>query len=86
MNTIIKLGLAALAAGASSTLPSKAETPDTFTRHGLPTPGAYFKKKASPQPTAIVVRKSQKRVAEQNQAMANAGTKHTQRVASMRNH
>jgi hypothetical protein len=86
MNTIIKLGLAALAAGAFSTLPSKAETPDTFTRHGLPIPGAYFKKKASQQPTPIVVRKSEKRVAGQKQAMANAGTKHTLRVASMRNH
>ncbi len=60
MNTIIKLGLAALVAGAFSTLPSKAETPDIFTGHGLPIPGAYFKKKASQQPTAIVVRKSEK--------------------------
>jgi hypothetical protein len=86
MNTIIKLALAALAAGASSTLPSKAETPDSFTRHGLPIPGANFKKKTSQQPTAIVVRKSAKHVAERKQPMANAGTKHTHRVASMRNH
>jgi hypothetical protein len=50
MNTIIKFGLAALAAGAFSTLPSKAETPDTFTRHALPIPGAYFKNQESQQP------------------------------------
>ncbi len=60
MNTIIKFGLAALAAGAFSTLPSKAETPDTFTRHGLPIPGAYFKNQESQQPVTVAVSKSGK--------------------------
>lgn len=63
MNTIIKCGFAALAAGAFSTLPSKAETPDLsnpFTRHGLPVSGAYFKVNESHQPTTVAVRKSEK--------------------------
>jgi hypothetical protein len=49
MNTIIKFGLAALAAGAFSTLPSKADRPDIFTQHGLPIPGVFFKNKGSQQ-------------------------------------
>jgi hypothetical protein len=55
MKTIGKFGLAALAAGAfwAGTLPSKAETPDTFTRHGLPIPGAYFKSKESQKPATV---------------------------------
>lgn len=89
MNTIIKCGFAALAAGAFSTLPSKAETPDLsnpFTRHGLPVPGAYFKVNESHQPTTVAVRKSEKRVGGQKQLMSNAGKKHTQRLAWMANH
>jgi len=86
MNTIIKFGLAALAAGAFSTLPSKAETPDTFSRHGLPIPGAYFKNKESQQPATVAVSKSEKRVGEQKQPMAKPGKKHSQRVASTGNH
>jgi hypothetical protein len=89
MNTIIKCGFAALAAGAFSTLPSKAETPDLsnpFTRHGLPVPGAYFKVNESHQPTTVAVSKSEKRAGEQKQLMSNAGKKHTQRVAWMTNH
>lgn len=89
MNTIIKCGFAALAAGAFSTLPSKAETPDLsnpFTRHGLPVPGAYFKVNESHQPTTVAVRKSEKRAGGQKQLMSNAGKKHTQRVTWMANH
>ncbi len=67
MNTIIKFGLAALTVGAFSTLPSKAETPDTFTRHGLPIPGAYFKNKESQQPATVAVSKSGKGVGDQKQ-------------------
>jgi hypothetical protein len=89
MNTIIKCGFAALAAGAFLTLPSKAETPDLsnpFTRHGLPVPGAYFKVDESQQPTTVAVSKSEKRAGEQKQLMSKAGKKHTQRVAWMANH
>jgi hypothetical protein len=67
MNTIIKCGFAALAAGAFSNLSSKAETPDLsnpFTRHGLPVPGAYFKVNVSQQPTTVAVGKSEKRTGE----------------------
>lgn len=84
MNTIIKFGLAALAAGAFLTLPSKAETPDLsnpFTRHGLPVPGAYFKNKESQQPATVAIRKSEKRLGEQKQSMSKAGKKYTKRVA-----
>jgi hypothetical protein len=79
MNAIIKFGLAALAAGAFSTLPSKAETPDIFTRHGLPVPGVYFKNKES-QPATIAVNKSGKGVGEQNQATSKAGKQPTKHV------
>jgi hypothetical protein len=84
MNTIIKFGLAALAAGAFSTLPSKADTPDLsnpFTRHGLPIPGAYFKNKES-QPATVAVSKSGKGVGEQKQTTSKAGKKHTKHVRS----
>jgi len=60
MNTIIKLGLAVFAVGASSTLSSNAETPDAtfaFTKHGLPVPGAYFQKRESQQPAMGAVSK-----------------------------
>ena len=80
MNAIIKFGLAALAAGAFSTLPSKAETPDTFTRHGLPIPGAYFKNNESQQPATVAVSKSGKGVGEQKQTISKAGKKHTKHV------
>jgi hypothetical protein len=80
MNTIIKFGLAAFAAGAFSTLPSKAETPDTFTRHGLPIPGAYFKNKESQQPATVAVSKSGKGVGEQKQTTSKAAKKQTKHV------
>jgi hypothetical protein len=48
-------------------LPGKAETPDTFTRHGLPIPGAYFAQKASEKPATIAVSKSGQGVGEQRQ-------------------
>jgi hypothetical protein len=84
MNTIIKFGLAALAAGAFSTLPSKADntTPDSFTRHGLPIPGAYFKNKESQQPASVAVSKSGQGVGDQKQAAPKAGKKHTKSVHS----
>ena len=44
MKNIIKFGLAALGMGAilGAALSSEAETPDIFTKHDLPIPGAYF--------------------------------------------
>jgi hypothetical protein len=80
MNTIITFGLAALAAGAFSTLSSKANTPDTFTRHGLPLPEAYFKNKESQQPATVAVSKPGKVVGEQKQQMSKTGKKRTKRV------
>ena len=84
MKTIGKFGLATLAAGAFwvVTLPSKAETPDTFTRHGLTIPGAYFKNKESQQPASVAVSKSGQGVGDQKQAAPKAGKKHTKFVHS----
>jgi hypothetical protein len=64
MKNIIQFGLAALAAGAFFALPSKAETPDIFTKHGLPIPGAYFKNKESQKAATVAVSKSGKGVGE----------------------
>ena len=79
MNTIIKFGVTALATGAFLTLPINAQTPNTFTGHGLPIPGAYFKNKKSPQPATVAVSKSEKIVREQKQPMSKAGNKQTKR-------
>ena len=77
MKNIVQFGLAALAAGAFSTLPTKAETPDTFTRHGLPIPGAYFKNRESQQPASVAVSKSGQGVGDQKQTAPKAGKKYT---------
>jgi hypothetical protein len=58
----------ALALGAFLVLSGKAETPDTFTRHGLPIPGAYFKNKESQQPATVAVSKSGKGVGEKHKS------------------
>jgi hypothetical protein len=43
---------------------SRAEIPDSFTRHGLPIPGAYFKNKESQKAATVAVSKSRKGVGE----------------------
>jgi hypothetical protein len=73
MNTIIKFGLAALTAGAFSTLPSEADRPDIFTQHGLPIPGAFFKNKGSQQPATVAA-------GGQKQTTSKPGKKHTKHV------
>ncbi len=72
MKTIVQFGLAALAAGAFLVLPGKAETPDIFTKHGLPLPGAYFKNKESQKPATVAVSKSGQGVGEQKQTASKA--------------
>ena len=81
MNTITKFGLAAFAAGAFSTLPAKADntTPDSFTKHGLPMPGAYFHKEAQ-KPATIAVSKSGKDVGQQKYAISKSRKKHAKHV------
>jgi hypothetical protein len=83
MKTISKFGLATLAAGAfwAVALPGKAETPDTFTRHGLPIPGAYFAQKESQKPATIAVTKSGQGIGKQKQA-SKTGKKHAQPIHS----
>ena len=68
MKTIVQFGLAALAAGAFFALPGNAETPDIFTKHGLPIPGAYFKNKESQQPATVGVSKSGQGVGEKHKS------------------
>src|ERR1700752_3730907 len=80
MKNIVQFGLAALAAGAFFALPSKAETPDIFTKHGLPIPGAYFKNQEGQQPASVAVSKSGQGVGDQKQAAPKAGTKHGKSV------
>ncbi|HET9373798.1 MAG TPA: hypothetical protein VFO40_02425 [Chthoniobacterales bacterium] len=67
MQKMIKWWLATLVTGAflGGVLLSNAETPDIFTRHGLPIPGAYFKNKESQQPASIAVSKSGQGVGDQ---------------------
>ena len=45
----------------------QAETPDTFTRHGLPIPGAHFKSKESQKPATVAVSKSGQGIGKQKQ-------------------
>ena len=72
MKNIIRLGLAALGMGATlgATLSSKAETPDIFTKHDLPIPGAYFAKHASQKSTTVAISKSGRGVREQKQPVS----------------
>jgi hypothetical protein len=67
MKNIIRFGLAMLGTGAilGAALPSKAETPDIFTKHGIPIPGAYFKNQESQRPAMVAVSESGKGVGEQ---------------------
>jgi hypothetical protein len=69
MKNIIRFGLATLGMGAilGAVLSSKAETPDIFTRHDLPIPGAYFAKHASQKSTTVAISKSGQGVREQKQ-------------------
>ena len=80
MKNIVQFGLAVLAAGAFFALPGNAETPDIFTKHGLPIPGAYFKNKESQQPASVAVSKSGQGVGDQKQAAPKAGKKPTKSV------
>jgi hypothetical protein len=80
MNLAIKFGLAALALEAFSTFSSKAETPDIFTRHELPLPGAYFKNKESQQQATVAVSKSGKGVGQEKQKTSKPEKKQIKRV------
>jgi hypothetical protein len=69
MNSIIKFGLATIAAGTilASAVTVKAddyasELSNPFTKHGLPVPGAYFKSKENQQSATIAGSKSGKGV------------------------
>ena len=66
MKTIGKFGLAALAAGAfwGVSLSGMAQTPDIFTKHELPIPGAYFARRESQKPATVAVSKSGQGVKE----------------------
>jgi hypothetical protein len=83
MNTIIKFGLATLAAEAffASTVQARAneyasESSNYFSKHGLPIPGAYFTAKENQQATTIAISKSGQGVGEGKQTVANVEKKH----------
>jgi hypothetical protein len=82
MKNIIRFGLAMLGTGAilGAALPSKAKTPDIFTKHGIPIPGAYFKNQESQRPATVAVSESGKGVGEQKQKISKTGKKHTRHV------
>jgi hypothetical protein len=82
MKTIVKFGIAALTAGAflGGAVLSDAETPDIFTKHGLPLPGAYFKNKESQQPATVAVSKAGQGVGDQK--TSKAAKKQTRHVPS----
>ena len=67
---MIKWWLATLLTGVflGAALLSRAETPDSFTRHGLPIPGAYFKNKESQKAATVAVSKSGKGVGEKHKS------------------
>jgi hypothetical protein len=67
MKNIIRFGLATLGIGAilGAALLSKAETPDIFTKHGLPIPGAYFAKREGQKSATVAVSKFGRGVGEQ---------------------
>jgi hypothetical protein len=71
MKTIIKFGMATLTVGAllGGAMLSNAETPDIFTRHGLPVPGVYFKNQ-SQQPATVAVSKAGQGVGDQKTSKA----------------
>ena len=70
LQNIVKVSLAMIFTGAllEGALPSNAETPDTFTRHGLPIPRAYFKNKESQKAATVAVSKSGKGVGQKHQS------------------
>jgi hypothetical protein len=74
---IVTFGLATLVAAAllGNTPSAKAETPEIFTKHGLPIPGAYFAEKETSKPTKIAVSKSAKTVGKQKQTAPEVGKK-----------
>ena len=80
MNTVIKFGFAALAAVTLYTWPTEAETPDSFTRHGLPVPGAYFKESENRQPATVALSKSGKGVGQAENKFSKADRKHIKHV------
>lgn len=82
MNSIIKFGLATIAAGTilGNTVTVKAdeyasENSNPFTKHGLPVPGAYFKSQENQQSATIAVSKSGKGVGQQTKSTATKKAK-----------
>jgi hypothetical protein len=74
MQDMIKLSLAAVFTGAllEDAVPVKADTPDIFTRHGLPIPGAYFARKESSKLATVAASKSKQGVGQKNQSTSKS--------------
>jgi hypothetical protein len=82
MTTIGNFGLALLAAGVfwGVSLSANAQTPDIFTKHGLPIPGAYFTHRESPKPAILAVSKSRQGVTEKKRTEAKTEKRLAQSV------
>jgi hypothetical protein len=82
MKIIGKFGLAALAAGAfcGVSLTGSAQTPDIFTKHDLPIPGAYFAHRESQKPAIVAVSKSGQGVRENMQTTPKIEKRRAQSV------
>jgi len=82
MQKVLKYWVATFVTGAflGAALLSKAETPDTFTRHHLPIPGAYFAKRESQKSVTVATSKSGKGVGDQKQVASKIEKHRTQPV------
>jgi len=79
---VFKYWVATFVTGAflGAALLGEAETPDTFTRHHLPIPGAYFAKKESQKAVTVAIGKSGKGVGVQKQAASKTGKARAQQT------
>jgi len=73
---VLKYWVATFVTGAflGAALLGQAETPDTFTRHHLPIPEAYFAKRESQKAVTVAISKSGKGVGVRKQAASKTGT------------
>jgi hypothetical protein len=72
MKNVIRFALATLGmeANLGVAFASEAETPDIFTKHDLPIPGAYFAKHSSQKSTTFAISKSGQGDREQKQPVS----------------
>jgi hypothetical protein len=79
---IVNFGFATFVAAAllGNTPSAKAETPDIFTKHYLPIPGAYFAKTESQKAVTVAISKSGKGLGVQKKAASKTGKNRAQQT------